>query len=42
LLLQGKDVEAQKDFEKFLTLAPGMKAVLEGRIQLAKQLRQTR
>jgi hypothetical protein len=38
-LLQGKDAEAQRDFDKCLTLAPGMKADLEHRIQLAKELR---
>jgi len=41
LLLQGKDLEAQKDFEKLLAMAPGMKADLDGRIKLAKEVRQT-
>jgi len=39
LLLQGKDLEAQKDFEKVLSLAPSMKADLDHRIQLAKEAR---
>ena len=41
LLLQGKDLEAQKDFEKLLTMTPGMKADLDGRIQLVMKVRQT-
>jgi tetratricopeptide (TPR) repeat protein len=38
-LLQGKDAEAQKDFEQCLALTPGIKAELEERIALAKELR---
>ena len=39
LLLQGKDSEAQKDFERCFELKPELKSELDGRIQKAKQLR---
>jgi tetratricopeptide (TPR) repeat protein len=42
LLLQGKDAEAQKDFEQCLALKPDVKAELERRISLAKELRVAR
>jgi Tfp pilus assembly protein PilF len=41
LLLQGKDSEAEKDFEKARSLAPDMKADLQSRIDLCKKLRST-
>lgn len=37
LLLQGKDEDAQRDFESYLKLEPGKKALLEKRIEDAKQ-----
>ena len=39
LLLQDKDLEAQKDFEQCLTVQPDLKAELEKRVELAKELR---
>jgi hypothetical protein len=39
LLLQDKDLEAQKDFEQCLLLKAYLKAELEKRIELAKELR---
>jgi lipoprotein NlpI len=39
LLSIGKDMEAQKDFDKFLELAPNEKTVLEESIAKAKQQR---
>ena len=42
LLNQGKDVEAQKDFDKFLELAPDKKAFLEKWIEKTKRERTIR
>ena len=39
LLLQGKDAEAQSDFDQCLLLKPDLKADLERRIELAKERR---
>jgi len=39
LLLQGKDSEAEKDFERCRTLDPALKIELEQRIDLARKLR---
>jgi tetratricopeptide (TPR) repeat protein len=38
-LLQGKDDKAQKDFEQCLLIKPDLKAELEKRIELAKEVR---
>ena len=37
LLQQGRDLEAQRDFDKYLMLAPEMRAQLEGRINQVKK-----
>ncbi len=42
LLNQGKDIEAQKDFDKFLELAPDKKAFLEKWIEKTKRERTIR
>lgn len=42
LLSDGKDSQAQKDFDKFLELAPGKKAFLEKWIEKTKQERETK
>jgi tetratricopeptide (TPR) repeat protein len=39
LLLKGNDAEAEKDFERCLSLSPGLKSELEKRIALAKEIR---
>lgn len=39
LVWNGKDIEAQKDFDKFLELAPDKKAILEEQIKEAKRER---
>jgi tetratricopeptide (TPR) repeat protein len=41
LLLQGKDEEAQKDFDKALKLDPNMKASIEIQLKQAKEARAT-
>lgn len=38
-LLQGKDAEAQRDFDKCLILSPQLKPDLEKRIAFAKEIR---
>ncbi len=40
LLLQGKDAEAQKEFDKYLQIFPTAKENLNKRIEEAKQKRQ--
>jgi tetratricopeptide (TPR) repeat protein len=42
LLMNGKDVEAQKDFDKFLEIAPDKKVMLEDLIKEAKRERTTK
>ena len=42
LLLKGNDAEAEKDFERCLTLSPELKPDLEKRIAIAKQMREAK
>ena len=39
LMLQGKDADAQKDFERCVALDPVLKVELDRRIEKVKQLR---
>jgi tetratricopeptide (TPR) repeat protein len=41
LLRQGKDAEAEKDFERAVALRPELKAELELNVERAKKWRQT-
>ena len=42
LLLLGRDVEAQQDFDQCLLLRPDLRSDLDSRIQLAKELREAK
>jgi len=42
LLLLGKDVEAQEDFDQCLSLRPELRSDLDNRIKLAKELREAK